>query len=172
LDTSLEQVALQLGFTVQELAFNRAGQLSTRQFWDSVRAASLGAGFVLAVLAAIAVVVFVVRPSGLWPKGLLVLISLLLGAGLLLALYVGGQWVLAAVERKVLVAEGSVSFAGSGRGPPAMVIGQARVPAPAGARSVLTKGGSYRVFYLAHSQAFLSVEPLTDQATTTQGTAQ
>jgi hypothetical protein len=160
MNSSVEQIALSLGFTIQELSLNRAGQISARQSWENVRLAAWGAGMILAVIVAILVLVFLIKPTGI----LRLVYCFFLIPGFLVVSYIGFVWIRGAIEQRVLVAEGSLSFHGAGRGPPTMVIGQARVPAPPHANAVLTENTPYRVYYLAHSRIFLSIEPFAPDA--------
>ncbi len=153
--SQLEDIARTLGFTLDELALNRTGQISARQSWENVRLAAWGMGLIVAVIVAILVLVFIIKPTGI----LRLVNCLFLIPGFLVVSYIGCVWIRGVIERRVLVTEGSLSFHGAGRGPPTMVIGQARVPAPPHANAVLTENTPYRVFYLAHSRIFLSIEP-------------
>lgn len=162
MSASVEQIASRLGFTMQELALNRAGQISERQSWQAIRTAVTYGGVMLAMVVAVLLVTFVIKPD----RAVRIVYYFTLFPGSLVVLYIAGVWIRGAVERKVLVCEGSLAFEGSGRGPPSMVIGRARVTAPPHAVDILAKGARYRIFYLAHSRTFLSIEPMPDDSAT------
>ena len=111
MSSSVEQIALGLGFTIQELSLNRAGQISARQSWESVRLAAWGAGIIVAVIVAILVLVFLIKPTGI----LRLVYCFFLIPGFLVVSYIGFVWIRGAIEQRVLVAEGSLSFHGAGR---------------------------------------------------------
>ena len=143
-----------LGFTNEELALNRAGALSWHQLWEAIRTALVFGGLMLGVVGGLLAVVFVMRPTGY-----LRLVYVMLVPGALALLWLSASFVAAPFLRRVSTAEGPLDFRGSGRGPRALVIGGAWVEAPPRAATVLQKDESYRVYYLAGANQFLSIEP-------------
>lgn len=151
----VEQIAAQLGFTLEELALNRAGELSSHQSWQSVKAAITMSLFALMALGIVAVVVFIVKPTGFMRVMMLVLS---LGATAFCAMF-AWRTVAAAVSHKVLVAEGLVEFRSGSRQSTIVVVGAFRSTVD-NAHKALTPGEPYRVYYLDHSGDLLSIEPL------------
>jgi hypothetical protein len=153
--SQLEDIARTLGFSLDELALNRLGQLSAHQGWEIVRQALAFTGGALMGIGAILVVVFLVKPVGLWR-----LCYVLLVAGAVLMIVIGSQSIVAAWQHKVVSAEGALDVQVFGRGGPIMFVGRAHIPAPTGAASVLTKGENYRLHYIQGLDQFLSIEPV------------
>jgi hypothetical protein len=152
--SQLEHIARTLGFTMSELALNRFGQLSTHQGWEVARAALGFAGIAIAAIGAIPIVIFLVKPVGLWR---LAYLPIPLGAVLLVV--IASQIIAGAWHHKVAKAEGPLDFQNLGRSA-GIVIGEARVLAPKGFNDVLTKGGYYRLYYVRGLDQFLSIEPV------------
>lgn len=148
-------LASRLGFTIPDLELNRAGQISMAQrgtaYWS-------GAGYLLLVLAGIAfgVALFRAKVSVVTR----VILSVIFVPGLGLVLWIFGSKVVGAVHPRVVSVDGLIDFRGNSRGPPSLLVGEVRVGAPDHAREVLVKGRRYRLYYLAHSLQFLSIEPL------------
>jgi hypothetical protein len=151
--SQLEHIAGTLGFTLNELALNRLGQISTHQGWEVARAALGFSGFAIAAIGAIPIVIFLVKPVGLWR---LAYLPISLGAVLLVV--IASQFVAGAWHHKVASAEGPLDFQNLGRAA-GIVIGKARVLAPKGFNDVLTEGEYYRLYYVRGLDQFLSIEP-------------
>jgi hypothetical protein len=150
-----EPIARELGFTLEELDLNRAGALSSDQAWDAMRQALMFSVLTVFMLG----LVFAVRALRL--RNTLVRV---LAVGASCVGFVGlsvftWQVVLAAVERKVESTEGPLSFPGGGRGL-SVAVNRRRVGVPVGAVRVLQVGERYRVYTLAHTDRFLSIEPV------------
>jgi hypothetical protein len=153
----LSQIAATLGFTLDDLAMNRAGKLSPQQSWEALKGALTSGGLMVMVLAAVLAMVFVLRPTGGWR-----LLYYGLGlAGLALFVVLGWQAIAGAARKAVLSAEGPLDLHGTGKGMVA-VIGGARVPIAHQGLQVLRNGGRYRLYYLGGANRFLSIEPIAD----------
>ena len=149
---STQQIADSLGFSLEELALNRAGSVSWRQL------ASLFAWTLFPLFFAFAVALLLfVGPKG---KTWMIVLYRLLAVGVL-SLFGWMSWESAAdlFERKVHFAEGPVQFESNGRGV-RIVIGTFRGGVWPNAASVLPQGGNYRLYYLPHSDRVLSIEPI------------
>jgi hypothetical protein len=151
----LSRIAPTLGFTLEDLALNRAGKLSAHQSWEAIKSALTMSGLTVMVIGAFLAVVFVVRPTG-FARLAYYALSL---TGVALFAFLGWRSVAGAVKKVVLHAEGTLDLHGSGKGTVA-VIGRARVPISFKAFEVLTKGGHYRMFYLSDANNLLSIEPI------------
>jgi hypothetical protein len=150
----LRRIAATLGFTMEELALNRAGALSHHQSWEAVKRALGMGGLTLMLFVSVLAMVYVVRGMG---RVRFLYYGLGFG-GLLLFALIGWRSVVGAVKQVVLSAEGTLDMHGTGKGMVA-VIGRARVLISTDARQVLSKGGRYRIFYLSDANSFLSIEP-------------
>jgi hypothetical protein len=150
---STQQIADALGFSLEELALNRAGSVSWRQLTSLF--ASTFLAFSFALLAA-AILVFVGANGKTWmivPYGLLSVVVISLFG------WLGWESAVDLFERKVHFAEGPVQFKASRRGV-RIVIGTFRGGAWPNAATVLPQGGNYRLYYLPHSDSVLSIEPI------------
>jgi hypothetical protein len=150
----VEHIAQALGFTLDDLALNRLGRMSAHQGWEVARQGLGLLGMVMAGIGGILVVLFLIKPAGLYR---LVYLPIPLGAVLFIAMAsptIAGAW-----QHKVVSAEGALDFRQAGRWP-TMVVGQAHISAPAGSADVLTRGQIYRVYYVQRSDQFLSIEPV------------
>lgn len=162
----LSQIASTLGFTLDELALNRAGKLSPQQSWEAVKGALTSGGLMVMALLAVLALVLVVRPTG----GLRFLYYGLGLAGLALFVLLGWQAIAGAARKAVLTAEGPLDLHGTGKGTVA-VIGGARIPVSHRGLEVLRNGGRYRMYYLGDANRFLSIEPAPDAAASDPGRA-
>ncbi|MEA2696941.1 MAG: hypothetical protein QOI66_1212 [Myxococcales bacterium] len=151
----LFQIAATLQFTLEELAFNRAGRLSPQQTWEATKSALFIGALGLVVLGGLLVAVLVVRPAGF------VRVIVYTVGPLSLALLAFLSWgaIDGAVQRRVTAAEGALDLRSNGRGTE-VGVGQAHVPISHKASSVLTRGARYRLYYLAGANTFLSIEPV------------
>lgn len=151
-------IARSLGFTLDELALNRAGQISSHQAWENVRMALFPVGLALVFLGMLLVFVFLVKPAGV---GRLLYAVPIVG----LVVMVGLAWyfAVAAWQHRVLVAQGPLHFQ-KGRGGPSIVVDRIWVQdSPHAAPSTLMEGNAYRLYYVARSRRFLSIEPLAER---------
>lgn len=162
----LTQIASALGFTLDELALNRAGKLSPQQSWDALKGALTSGGLVVVALLAVLAMVLVVRPTG----GLRFLYYGLGLAGVALLVLLGWQAILGAARKTVVTAEGALDLHGTGKGTVA-VIGRARIPVSHRGLEVLRNGGRYRMYYLGDANRFLSIEPAPEPAARGAGSA-
>jgi hypothetical protein len=130
----LFQVAATLQFTLQELALNRAGQLSPQQTCDATKCALFAGALGLVVLGGLLMAVFVVRPARL------VRVIVYTVGPLSLALLAFLCWgaIDGAIQRRVIAAEGALDLRSNGRGTE-VAIGKSHVPISHKAFSVLTK---------------------------------
>jgi hypothetical protein len=155
----LDQITSTLGFTLEDLVLNRAGKLSSHQVSESVKVALTFCGIAMMAVGAVLAVLFLVRPTGV----LRVLYGTLsLGAAVLATAFAWRE-VAGAATRRVLTDEGSIDLHGTGRGMVA-VVGRSRVGISTDALKVITKGDRYRIYYLARSDRFLSIEPIQEPA--------
>jgi len=158
-----EKIAATLGFTLEELELNRAGRVSPHQSWDAIQQALTMGGLAVVAAGVMLCLVFIVRPTG-WAR-----LYYVLGFGSLALVSVfGWRAIVGAVERTVLVAEGPLNLHGTGRGT-AAAIGRASVPVRYQAAFVLTTGATYRLYYLARADKFLSIEPVAGAGATPGG---
>jgi hypothetical protein len=149
-----------LHFSLDDLTSNRSGQLSSRQLWSLVGETTMATSFAVFAVGLFAYAALVMRSTS-WER---------------FAWYFGsigciafGGWLAAnqladLVTRRVSVAEGTLGFTNVGRGA-GIVVGGHSLPTPP-CSNVLGGGGKYRVYYLAHSSTFLSIERLDDASTT------
>jgi hypothetical protein len=152
----LNRIAATLGFTLEDLALNRAGQLSPHQSWDASKQALIASAIGLLFLAGIAAVIAVGAKSGGRVRFLYYVVCPLV---VVIVAYVCSTSIGAAIKRTVLHSEGTLKMNGTGKGMVAKV-GHARVLIPTDALNVLKNGDRYRIFYLGVSESFLSIEPL------------
>lgn len=150
-----EQIASALGFTLDELSLNRVGELSSGQAWHATRQALTFAGLTIFMLVLVIALIALRLPN---------ILVRVLAVGASCAGLVGMSvftWhvVHAAIARQVETNQGALSIPGGGRGLTVMINGQ-RVGVPVAAAGVLQVGDTYRVYTLAHSHAFLSMEPV------------
>ena len=151
----VDSMATQLGYTLDELALNRSCVVSRAQARASVEAAVPMVVLALATLGILAVVSVLVKPAGvrrIW-------FGLLSFGGVAVGLSLAWSTVYAAIERRVLVAEGQLAFTSGYRQSVSVIVGDFRGPVH-NAHSAFLAGARYRVYYLAHSGDFLSAEPL------------
>lgn len=151
----LETIAATLGFTLEELALNRAGRMSPHQIAESVRSAVGISGTVLVAVGATLIVLFLGRPTG----AVRILVTILCLGLVALCTAFSGQAVAGAVRHEVLTDEGTLEFKSGPRLSTMVVVGRFRSVVN-DASKVLTPGERYRVFYARHSEALLSIEPL------------
>jgi hypothetical protein len=161
----LSQIAATLGFTLDELALNRAGKLSPQQSWEALKGALTSGGLMVMAVLAVLAMVLVARPTG----GLRFLYYGLGLAGLALFVMLGWQSIAGAARKAVLHAEGPLDLHGTGKGTVA-VIGRARIPVSHRAHEVLRNRGPYRIYYLGDANRFLSIEPAPEAAAGRAGT--
>ena len=151
----LEQIGDVLEFTLDDLAINRIGKLSSHQAWIATKTALVHGGLGIFFLGGIVAMIFGVGLTGFrrvafYSLGLLGLASYVPFASLFVA---------AAVARRVDVHEGKLDLHGTGRGSVA-VVGSHRVIISWEASKVLRNGESYRIYSLGYTNEFLSIEPL------------
>ena len=151
----LEKIAEVLEFTLDELAMNRAGQISSHQLWGIVKSAVVQGGIALLYLSG--VVAMLSGALDLHGFRRVAFYTLGLG-GLVLMIPVAFRNVAAAVTRRVVVHEGQIDLHGTGRVIVA-IVGANRLPISTDALKVLTSGERYRIYSLAYSDEFLSIEP-------------
>jgi len=151
----VEQIASVLEFTLDDLAMNRMGKLSSHQVWMVTKWALVQGGIALLLVFGVALMVF---GAGLTGFRRVAFYSL---GFLSLAIYLpfAGLFVVAAVARRVDVHEGKLDLHGTGRGSVA-VVDSHRVIISWVAAKVLKNGESYRIYSLGYSNEFLSIEPL------------
>jgi hypothetical protein len=144
-----------LEFTADDLARNRAGQLSPHQLADATRAAiGTGSTFVMALGLAL------MLGFGLRPLRLAYLFYMVMS---LAALTIVGAFaathVAARVDPRVVMVQGPINLMG-GRRSWGLVVGRQHFLIPEQGGRALRRGDEYRVYSLAHSSTFLSLEPL------------
>ncbi len=151
----VEQVASVLEFTLDDLARNRVGKLSSHQVWMVTKWALVQGGIALLLLFGVAAMIF---GAGLTGFRRVAFYSL---GFLSLAIYLpsAGLFVVAAVARRVDVHEGTLDLHGTGRGSVA-VVDSHRVIISWEAAKVLKSGECYRIYGLGYSNEFLSIEPV------------
>jgi hypothetical protein len=154
---SLAGVAAKLGFSLEELALNRSGQLSSHQTWEAVRMALFPVGLALVFVGMFMALLFLVRPGGL---GRLIFAIPIVG----FILMVGLSWHFgsAAWSPKVRTAEGALRFQQGRGGPHVVVDGVWAQSSPRQAATILQEGKPYRLYYLERSRQFLSIEPVSE----------
>jgi hypothetical protein len=154
---SPQEIGAVLGFSIDELALNRARVASSRQLWHVTSTALAGA------LITVSMTAFIVTLCALnWktmPPALSVMPVVCSVGGLFASGVLIRDTLANVVTREVSAAEGPLAFEAMGRGT-AIVVGAFRGRAPERAMRVLTVGKAYRVYYLAHSDDFLSIEPI------------
>jgi hypothetical protein len=162
--TAVSELADAFGFTLEELALNRAGHLSSAQTWQIAKAALFQGLFALVLVAAAVVVPILV--SGKHRIYLVVMFALCV------PLVVWFTWtsIADAVERRVSSTDGTVEIMSNagGRGARLVVGGRKGrfigigppVRSDVDRGSLLRPGALYRVYSLAHSDVLLSLEPL------------
>jgi hypothetical protein len=153
-----EQIAQALGFTLNELASNRLGRLSVDQSWRCTQMALAAAGFLIAIVGLLLATRYVVRPSG----GVRVIFIVYGLAAFVVATFLFWRTSRAAFAKRVISQTGVLSFERSGKGL-AIKVGATGFNVPRAGETVLTRGDVYRVYYLAHTETFLSIEKLDAQ---------
>jgi hypothetical protein len=150
-----DQIADTLGFTLEELALNRAGKMSSHQVAESVKNALGASGLVITMVGLTLVVLFLGRPTGV-----IRVMSTVICLGLI-ALFTMFAWQAArdAVSHEVLVAEGPLEFRSGHRQGSMVVVGAFRSTVD-NAHKALAAGERYRVYYRANTGDLLSIEPL------------
>jgi hypothetical protein len=150
----LGDLVSRLGFTMEELNLNRAGELSASQTWSLLRTASVGIGMMLLSLGLVLMA---------WPgkattgsRVYYVLLVIALGG----TFCFGGWQFVASMRRRVSTADGLAEVKTGARSSLRLVVGKADVDAPVGAKDTLLPGKTYRMYYLATLARFLSIEPL------------
>ncbi|SRR5450759_972825 len=153
--SQLEHIARTLGFTLDELALNRLGQMSAHQGWEAVRYTLVPVGGALVGIGGVLAIHFLMKP--IWLRRLVLAV---IAVAALLMIVIASQTIAAAWQRKVVNAEGALDFQTFGRGGPIIFVDHAHIPAPTGSSDVLTKGEIYRLYYVQGSNQFLSIEPV------------
>lgn len=151
----LQAIASALEFSIDDLALNRTGRLSPEQSWQSVRLALGSVGLLLALAGAFLFTMVAIKPKGAAKLGTV-------ACGVCaLAVFGAFTWgyLAGAVARRVEMREGPLDLFGAGRGGMNAVVDRTWVPISTRALEVLTKGERVRVYFLAHSKQFLSIEP-------------
>jgi hypothetical protein len=152
------QMMSTLGYSLDELALNRAGQVSSDQLAGSLKAAAVSVPLTLFAISTFLFIVFYARATG-WHRALLITMSILSATVVGVLAYIQ---VADLITRKVATVEGPIEFTNVGKSP-GIAIGH-KLFETLPCRDVLVRGGNYRVYYLAHSNTFLSLEPLDDAA--------
>jgi hypothetical protein len=153
--SSAQPIASALGFSLEELALNRAGHVSWRQLAYLFGWTLFDLFFTLFCVAILALVV-AGKPRKLWMSVMYAVLST--GAGAIVG-FLGWRSAADLFTRTVVVAEGPLRFQAGGRRAQ-MLIGAFRGSAPLHATTVLAEGAEYRLYYLARSGTFLSIEPV------------
>ena len=164
LPPSVTEMGAVLGFSVEELDLNRSGVVSSRQLWHLCFTEAAGTSFVVLTAAAIAILCVAKWKTTSAPMKIMPALYCVFAA-------IFGGWaardiVTNVVTRKVSAAEGPLQFEANGRGA-RMIVGSFKGGAPVGAYKVLTEGATYRVYYMAHSDDFLSIEPIDSSKSST-----
>jgi hypothetical protein len=159
----VEQIASVLEFTLDELAMNRVGKLSSHQVWLATKTAVVQGGFAVLLLGGAIVLVFGVGLTGIRRVAFYALALLALASDLPFA----SLFVAAAVAKRVVVPEGPLDLHGTGRGTVA-VVGSQPVLISWTATKVLKSGEHYRIYSLAYSNTFLSIEPVSPDPPATE----
>ena len=151
----LDQIAAVLEFSMDDLAMNRVGKLSPHQVWLATKTAVVQGGFAVLLVGGAIALVFGVGLTGIRRVAFYALALLALASDLPFA----SLFVAAAVAKRVMVREGPLDLHGTGRGTVA-VVGSQHVLISWTATKVLKSGERYRIYSLAYSHRFLSIEPL------------
>jgi hypothetical protein len=151
----LDQIAAVLEFSMDDLAMNRVGKLSSHQVWLATKTAVVQGGFAVLLLGGAIILVFGVGLTGIRRVAFYALALLALASDLPFA----SLFVAAAVAKRVVVQEGPLDLHGTGRGTVA-VVGSQHVLISWTATKVLKSGEYYRIYSLAYSNTFLSIEPV------------
>jgi len=167
---SMEDFAKRVGFTLEDLALNRVGKVAPHQLSESYPQAAGLAGVVLVMLGFVLVLSFIGKAG----VGRILWILAFAAAGIVVAVLswktIAGAW-----KRNVASSEGNLVLTHSpGSARQIVVVGSYNWhidpgrPVPA----VLVPGARYRVYYLAGSDMFLSIEPVVDAPALDQGKSQ
>lgn len=154
---STKEIGAALGFSLEELDLNRSGGVSSRQLWHHCFSQAAWASFLMLAVAAIAIGLAANWKTISAPMR--VVTPVLCAIVMIIAGSIIRDAAANVVTRKVSAAEGPLQFEAQGRGS-RMVVGSFKGGSPIGAYKVLTVGATYRVYYLAHSSDFLSIEPV------------
>ena len=149
-----EQIATALGFTLEDLALNKAGRLGAGQWWMLIKPAGAYLLMVLGLLGGVAGIVLNVK-AGLW-RGLALFVS---AAGGIAFAWLLVESVSTLVRHRVASSQGVLSFTNAYRGVD-VTVGDYSGTLSSAARAALTSGGAYRIYYLSPSNRFLSIETL------------
>lgn len=144
-----------LEFTADDLALNRAGQLSPHQLADLTRGA-VGAGALFAMVLGVALMVlFGVRPRR-WAR---LFYAVMFATNVTIFGVFAWNHIAARVDRRVVVVQGPIEIAGGMRQSSVLVVAGQSYSISVEAGQALRRGDEYRVYGLAHSSTFLSLEP-------------
>jgi hypothetical protein len=153
----MEGIGASVGFTMEELASNRAGKLSPHQVTENIKDA-LGFGGLILVLFGMAIVSTFSGKLGL----VRIILSIFIWGLALASFALGGREIAGSLSGKVRMAEGALGLTTSPNGRERTLrVGsyQTVLDPTSTAHKILVPGESYRVFYLAGSQKLLSLEP-------------
>ncbi len=152
---SIKKIGDTLGFTMDELVLNRKGKISPHQKTEILKQAISMSGMVFIAFGLIIILFLVVKPRG-FRRIMFSLLSLIA-----ISIFIMLAWgdIQDSINHKVVMAEGKLEFKAAGRGV-SLIIGHYRGVINNNAYTVLSVGKSYRVYYLFHSNHFLSIEPL------------
>jgi len=162
----IEPLARVVGFTPEQLVANREGEVTSEQLDPLTSGVVMPALLVVATVAG--VIAFAVRARGPHPGGRIATLVLVALGALAFAVWLGLDPVRDRVERTPAVVEGPIDAVEGGGGPKG---GQSVVKI--GGLSLMAMGahgqiqdelrpGSYRVYYLRHTERLLSMEPLVE----------
>ncbi len=154
---SMEHIARSCGFTLEDLALNRAGKVSPHQLSNGyAEAAGIGGAFLVTLGVAMVVAFFGKAGYGRAIGVVVCAVAAITGAAIFWKAMVG------ACKHKVASVEGSFELTRPGSNMRSGVVGtyQWSFSSETGVPAVLVRGARYRVFYLAGSNHFLSIEPL------------
>ncbi len=155
---SMEDFVKRVGFTLEDLALNRVGKVSPHQLSESYVQAAAFAGAALVMLGLVLIYSFIGKVG----VGRIIWIVVFSAACITFAVLTG-MTIAAAWKGTVANSEGNIELTNSpGSARRIVVVGSYNWTFDRGTAvpTVLVPGARYRVFYLAGSDKFLSIEPV------------